>query len=149
MRKLVSIFFFLNIKLKEINRKDRSLCKDIYIYIYIQIQRESTRLDTGASICVLTFLFFIFFQSVSRDYALFSRSYALFSGSRALFMGPTNTLFRKKKFKTGSHSTIHIFKNYVATVFLVFNFQQNKLYPNRPVVSFWEQLIQLKLKTFC
>ena len=31
--------------------------------------------------------------------------------------------FNKFLFKTGSHSTIHIFKNYFATVFLVFSFQ--------------------------
>ena len=30
--------------------------------------------------------------------------------------------FNKFLFKTGSHSTIHIFKNYFATVFLVFSF---------------------------
>ena len=33
-------------------------------------------------------------------------------------MGPTATLFRKK-IKNGSHGTIHIFKNYFATVFSV------------------------------
>ena len=32
----------------------------------------------------------------------------------------------------GSHDTIHIFKNYFATIFLVFNFNKNKLYPNGP-----------------
>ena len=30
----------------------------------------------------------------------------------------------------GSHNTIHPFKNYFATVFSVFNFSKNKLYPN-------------------
>ena len=50
-----------------------------------------------------------------------------------LFMGPTTTLFRKK-IKNGSYGTIHTFKNYIATMFLVFNFQQNKLYPNEPLV---------------
>ena len=32
--------------------------------------------------------------------------------------------FSKNNFKTGSHGTIHIFKNYFAIVFSVFNFQQ-------------------------
>ena len=50
----------------------------------------------------------------------------------ALFMGPTTTLFRKK-IKNGSHSTIHTFKNYFATVFSVFNFSNNKLNPNGPL----------------
>ena len=39
----------------------------------------------------------------------------------------------KKNFKTGSHDTIHIFKNYFATVFSVFS---NKRYPNRPLLIF-------------
>ena len=32
----------------------------------------------------------------------------------------------------GSHGTIHTFKNYFVTVFLVFSFNKNKLYPNGP-----------------
>ena len=38
--------------------------------------------------------------------------------------------------KNGSHSTIYTFKNYFATVFLVFSFQQNKLYPNGLLVIY-------------
>ena len=53
------------------------------------------------------------------------------SGSHALFMGPIGTLFKEKKnFKTGSYSIIHTFKNYFATVFSIFSFQQNKRYPS-------------------
>ena len=52
----------------------------------------------------------------------------------ALFMGPTATLFKKKKIKNGSHGTIHTFKNYFVTVFSVFNFSKNKLYPNGPLM---------------
>ena len=37
--------------------------------------------------------------------------------SGALFTGPASTLFSKKNFKTESHSIIHTFKNYFATVF--------------------------------
>ena len=51
-------------------------------------------------------------------------------GSRALFTGPASTDFSKFFFKTGSHGTIHTFKNYFAIVFSVFN---NKCYPNRPL----------------
>ena len=51
-------------------------------------------------------------------------------GSRALFMESATTEFGKINFKTGFYSTIHIFKNYFATVFSVFN---NKRYPNRPL----------------
>ena len=40
--------------------------------------------------------------------------------------------FNKFFFKTRSHSTIHIFKNYFATVFSIFS---NKRYPNRPLAD--------------
>ena len=33
-----------------------------------------------------------------------------------------------------SHDTIHTFKNYFVTVFSIFNFNKNKLYPNRPLI---------------
>ena len=53
---------------------------------------------------------------------------------RALFTDPQISFFIKFFIKNGSYDTIHTFKNYFATVFLVFNFQiqQNKFYPNRP-----------------
>ena len=47
-------------------------------------------------------------------------------------MRPTTSLFRKKNIKNGCRGTIHIFKNYFVTVFLVFSFNKNKLYPNGP-----------------
>ena len=40
--------------------------------------------------------------------------------------------FNKNNFKTESHDTIHIFKNYFATIFSVF---KNKHYPNRPLIN--------------
>ena len=43
-------------------------------------------------------------------------------GSGTLFTGPASTFSSKNNFKTGSHGTIHTFKNYFATVFLVFSF---------------------------
>ena len=36
-----------------------------------------------------------------------------------------------------SHNTIHIFKNYFATVFSVFSFSKNKFNPNGPYVSYF------------
>ena len=60
-----------------------------------------------------------------------------FFWSRALFMGLTSTDFSKFFFKTGSHDTIHTFKNYITTVFSVFS---NKRYPNRPLVCVWHWL---------
>ena len=45
-------------------------------------------------------------------------------GFCALFMGPASMGFSKFFFKTGSHGTIHTFKNYFAIVFSIFSFQQ-------------------------
>ena len=42
------------------------------------------------------------------------------------------SFFNKIFIKNGSHDTIYIFKNYFATMFLIFSFQQNKQYPNGP-----------------
>ena len=48
---------------------------------------------------------------------------------------PQTSFLTKTLIKNGSHGIIYIFKNYFVTVFSIFNFQQNKLYPNRPLVS--------------
>ena len=40
---------------------------------------------------------------------------------------------RIKNIKNGSYDTIHTFKNYFATVLLVFSFSNNKLNPNGPL----------------
>ena len=62
----------------------------------------------------------------------FSHSFQPISAHRALFMDPQISLFSNFFIKNGSHDTIHIFKNYFATVFSVFSFQfqQNKFYSN-------------------
>ena len=44
---------------------------------------------------------------------------------------PQVLFFSKNNFKTRSHNTIHTFKNYFTTVFLIFS---NKQYPNRPLI---------------
>ena len=49
-------------------------------------------------------------------------------------MGPVSTDFNKFFFKTGSHGTIHTFKNHFATVFSVFN---NKWYPKHTLKTIW------------
>ena len=50
-------------------------------------------------------------------------AFGVFSGFYALFTKHTDTFFNKNNFKTGSHDTIHTFKNYFATIFSIFNFQ--------------------------
>ena len=55
---------------------------------------------------------------------------------RALFTDPQISFFINFFIKNGSHGTIYTFKNYFATVILAisFQFQQNKSYPNKPLV---------------
>ena len=45
-----------------------------------------------------------------------------------------NHFVQKTNIKNRYHGTIHSFKNYFVTVFSVFSFQLNKLYPNRPYI---------------
>ena len=55
----------------------------------------------------------------------FSTAFDVLCGFRILFTRPVSTDFNKFFLKkNGSYSTIHIFKNYFVTIFLVFNFQQ-------------------------
>ena len=44
--------------------------------------------------------------------------------THVMFMGSKNSLFNNFFIKNGSHNTIHIFKNYFVTVFLIFNFSK-------------------------
>ena len=55
-----------------------------------------------------------------------------------LFTNPQKLAKQKILDKFGSHSTIHIFKNYFAIVFSVISFQfsPNKRYPNTPLAIF-------------
>ena len=46
----------------------------------------------------------------------------------------SSTVHTLKNIKNGSHNTIHIFKNYFATVFSVFSFSNNKFNPNGPYI---------------
>ena len=53
-------------------------------------------------------------------------------GLTALFTDAQKSYKHRFQYKFGSHSIIHTFKNYFATVFSIFS---NKQYPNRPLVS--------------
>ena len=67
-------------------------------------------------VVVVVVFFFVFFVCTR-----FRGHDALFSGFCALFMGLTNTLLRKN-IKNGFHGTIHTFKNYFTTMFLVMHY---------------------------
>ena len=56
------------------------------------------------------------------EYYFFFRLCLHFLGSHVLFTEFANMKYGKCNFKTGSHGTIHIFKNYFVTVFLVISF---------------------------
>ena len=78
------------------------------------------------------FFFFFWEKNVEIIYVLVwiaQRAYVLNNGFRALLRLSTSTKFNIIFIKIGSHSTIHIFKNYFTKVFSVFS---NKWYPNRP-----------------
>ena len=98
--------------------------------------------------CYVLFSFFFFFFIFTR----FWRSAAtvqwtvtanvdFFSKQciRALFTDPQISFFINFFIKNGSHGIIYTFKNYFTTVISVisFQFQQNKSYPNRPIVHKW------------
>ena len=89
----------------------------------------SIRLDTNEtpSVCICVFFFFFF----KRVFVVLCHT----SGSCTLFTRPTSLFFSNFFIKNGLHSTIHTIKNYFTTVFSVFSFQQNKWYPNTPLLQ--------------
>ena len=77
----------------------------------------------------LTSIAFAFF------FLFFSR-FALGKGQLLLFTYCNNTVHTFKNIKNKSHGTIYIFKNYFIIIFLIFNLNKNKLYPNNPFCRF-------------
>ena len=110
----------------------------------------SASLDTRLRfepVCVLRFcsFFFSFFFSrvlAKRGYCsctvqwtvTANVDFSIANSDHVLFMDPQIPLFSNFFIKNGSHGTIYTFKNYFATMIsaISFQFQQNKLYPNRP-----------------
>ena len=74
------------------------------------------------------FNYYIFWSNAATIYVLFIKHKCWLSHREqcihALFTDPQILLFNNFFIKNGSHGTIHIFKNYFATVFLVFNFNK-------------------------
>ena len=66
------------------------------------------------------FLFSLFFFASAATFDQFSREQC----TDVLFTNPQISLFSNFFIKNGSHDTIHIFKNYFATAFSVFNFNK-------------------------
>ena len=100
----------------------------VWIHVHVHV------FSSSAFSAFFFLIFFIFVLAVVVDQ--FSHEQC----TRILFMDPQISLFNNFFIKNWSHSTIHTFKNYFATIFSVFNyqFQQNKFYSKRPLVFiFW------------
>ena len=69
----------------------------------------------------LFFYFFIFPVRMNSDCTVHAHGFTMQETKCTVYRINTH-IIQKKKIKNGSHSTIHPFKNYFATVFLVFNF---------------------------
>ena len=84
---------------------------------------------------LIYYLLFIFITCFS----FFRRQKSMFTYCSSLFMHCSRDiqpLYSEKNIKNGSYGTIHTFTNYFVTVFSVFSFSKNKLYPNE-VQNFW------------
>ena len=108
-------------KLKNVKRGHRIQLNSNAHYVTVWIQRFS----------FFFFFFFCFhaFQGGRRQILLFMRQMSLFMHCSGTAHG-THIHFIQNK--NGSHGTIHTFKNYFVTVFLVFSFSNNKFNPNEP-----------------
>ena len=98
------------------------------MYCYLIKEIEQMRVGISANDKAKAQLAKLYFEAKIR-LGLESNAFVLlcviayfFCGSRALFTGPASKEFSKYKYKTGSHGTIHIFKNCFATVFSIFYF---------------------------
>ena len=109
--------------------------------------------------CVFAFSppFFFFFHAFSLQAAIVHVRYINSSSNfwlvfreqciRALFTDPQISFFINFFIKNGSYSTIYTFKNYFAIVIsaINFQFQQNKSYPNRPLMFSLYQFVAVFL----
>ena len=117
--------------------------------VWIQLKLRLRFLD-HVSFFFFLFLFLVFTRfGVMRllfMYCLLNSSHKcwLFHSKQyihALFMDPQILLFSNFFIKNGFHGTIYTFKNYFTTVFSVFSFQfqQNKLCPDKLWTIFWSK----------
>ena len=94
-----------------------------------------TRIILAFAFCVFCCFFFffishvLFWGTIITIHALYQHYSRIVAILFTHCSWATTTLFRKN-IKSGSHSTIHTFKNYFTIVFSIFNFNKNKLYPN-------------------
>ena len=96
-------------------------------------------MNPAARFPVSRFLLFFFFSFFSCMWIVISHEFTV-QGTKITIHTLFITVHALKNIKNWSHGTIHTFKNYFVTVLSVFNFNNNKLNPNGPIVY---QLYQL------
>ena len=127
-----------------------STCKVSYLYdtVWIEI----------IHVFAFAFFIFIFYQkhvntaASARDLHHFQHPHigpamVLLVGLVYCSRDPQISLFSNFFIKNESHDTIHTFKNYFVTVFLVFSFSINKFNPNGPYISHSCLVFSLFLKS--
>ena len=91
--------------------------------------------------CASTFwvsCFHFFFFNVYEHQLHHSYTWIHYAGDKVHSSQDLQPLYSKKIYiKNGSHGTIQTFKKYFVTVFSIFSFLQNKLYPKGPY-TFWK-----------
>ena len=96
-----------------------------------------------------SFLFFFFFF-FTRFREIIITCHSLQQHCSRTIHGTYSHFIQRKNIKNGFHDTIHIFKNYFATLFSVFSFHffsfsKNKLYSNGPLVPWKFKLMIMYL----
>ena len=92
-------------------------------------------------LCLRISFFFLFFLAVMFDFSTRALQTSKMGGKqctpmdRALFTRPTNFTFNNFFITNGFHGTIHIFKNYFATVFSVSVFSKISCIQMDPIIG--------------
>ena len=103
-------------------RRQKEVSQDNFQPKYESYILLNTRLDSAYQASAF---FCFFFQAHFSCFGSVGSVHCLWNSQTSFF----NEIFIKNE----SYGTIYIFKNYFATMFSIFNFQQNKWYPNTPV----------------
>ena len=80
-------------------------------------------LNPASTFLPFFFFFFFAFTHLRRDRFYCSETFLLFIHCFVTVHHCSSTVHILKNIKNGSHDTIYTFKNYFATVFLIFSFQ--------------------------
>ena len=116
----------------------------------MQCIRSFIKFITKLSLLYIVSVWILLKRNVSAFHAFFSlrSAFQCFPVGPVYYLwDPQTSFFNKTFIKNGSYSTIHTFKNYFATVFSVFSFEQNKRYS--VVINTMLQLIYIYGSFYC